>query len=460
MAEDHYDLVVIGAGPGGYVAAARGAQSGMRVACVDKEFLGGTCLNVGCIPSKALLESSELYHQLKSGLDHHGIHAGSVDLDLGAMMSRKEQIVQTMTKGIGGLFGQHGVDFVAGEASIQGAGTVQVVGETDSRTLSCERILLATGSAPIELPDLPFDGAHVLSSTEALSLGSVPQRMVVVGAGAIGLELGSVWNRLGTEVLVVEFMDHILPGTDRETSTLLQRLLKRQGLEFRLQSSARHAVVKDGKVVLTVAGENGETEEECDCVLVAVGRRPFSAGLGLEVAGIEIDEKGVVRVDENYQTNVDGIFAIGDLISGPMLAHKAEEEAVAAVERMVGSAGHVNYNAIPNVVYTHPELASVGLTEEAAIEAGITFKSGKYLFRANARAHCMDMIDGHVKIIGDANTDRLLGMHIVGPQASHLIAEGALAIEFASSVEDLARSVHAHPTLSEVIKEAAWTLQE
>ncbi len=460
MASDVYDLVVVGAGPGGYVAAARGAKLGMRVACVDKEFLGGTCLNVGCIPSKALLESSELYHQLKSGVDHHGIHAGAVDLDLGAMMGRKEAIVQTMTKGIGGLFGQHGVDFVSGAARISRAGQVEVATQEGTRMLSCARILLATGSIPIELPDLPFDGEHVLSSTEALSFASVPERLVVVGAGAIGLELGSVWNRLGAQVLVVEFMDHILPGTDREMSTLLQRLLKRQGLEFRLKSSARHAAVKNGKVHLTVAGEDGDAEEECDCVLVAVGRRPFSAGLGLEEVGVETDEKGFVKVNEEYQTSVEGVFAIGDLIPGPMLAHKAEEEAVAVVERMAGKAGHVNYNAIPSIVYTHPELASVGLTEEAAAATGVEFKSGKHLFRANARAHCMDMIEGHVKIISDASTDRLLGMHIVGPQASHLIAEGALAIEFASSAEDLARSVHAHPTLSEVIKEAAWATQE
>ena len=460
MASDVYDLVVVGAGPGGYVAAARGAKLGMRVACVDKEFLGGTCLNVGCIPSKALLESSELYHQLKSGVDHHGIHAGSVDLDLGTMMSRKADIVQTMTKGIGGLFGQTGVDFVSGSARISGVGQVEVETEQGTRTLSCARILLATGSIPIELPNLSFDGEHVLSSTEALSLASVPQRMVVVGAGAIGLELGSVWNRLGAQVLVVEFLDHILPGTDREMGTLLQRLLKRQGLEFRLKSSAHHAEVQDGKVRLTVAGEEGEVEEECDCVLVAVGRRPLSAGMGLEDMGVETDEKGFVQVNENYQTSVEGVFAIGDLIPGPMLAHKAEEEAVAAVERMVGKAGHVNYNAIPSIVYTHPELASVGLTEEAAAAAGVEFKSGKHLFRANARAHCMDMIDGHVKILSDASTDRLLGMHIVGPQASHLIAEGAVAIEFASSAEDLARSVHAHPTLSEVVKEAAWATQE
>jgi dihydrolipoamide dehydrogenase len=457
---DSFDLVIIGAGPGGYKAAARAAQLGMRVACVDKSELGGTCLNVGCIPSKALLESSELYHRTGAGLEKHGIQVGEVGLDLGAMMGRKDKVVDTMVKGIGGLFRMHKVEHVAGAARITAPGSVEVTGEEGVRSLQAERILIATGSAPVELKSLPFDGRYILSSTEALALSAVPERMVVIGAGAIGLEMGSVWSRLGTEVLVVEYMDHILPGMDREMTTQLQRLLKRQGLGFELGASAQSATVEGGRVQLKIAVGDEERVEACDCILVAVGRRPYIEGLGGEELGLELDERGHVKVDGDFHTSVKGIYAIGDAIPGPMLAHKAEEEGVAAVERMAGMAGQVNYHAIPNVVYTHPELAAVGLSEEVAGEQGRKIKVGKYQFRANARAHSMDAIDGLVKILSDARSDRLLGMHILGPQASHLIAEGAVAMEFAASAEDLARSVHAHPTLSEVIKEAAWAVEE
>jgi len=460
VSDSAFDLVVIGAGPGGYVAAARAGQLGMKVACVDKGAPGGTCLNVGCIPSKALLESSELYYELQKGLDHHGIGLGEVGLDLGAMMARKDEIVQTMQKGIASLFRSRKVERLEGMARIVVPGRVEVEGEEGKRTLEAGKILIATGSAPVELKGLPFDGERIISSTEALSLSGVPGRMVVIGAGAIGLELGSVWNRLGAEVLVVEFMDQILPGMDRETTTQLQRLLRRQGLSFQLGATAKSAEVEDGKVRLTVVAGDEESVEECDCVLVAVGRRPYTEGLGVEEAGVEVDEQGRIAVDGDFLTSVSGIYAVGDVIAGPMLAHKAEVEGVAAVEKMAGKAGHVNYQAIPAVVYTHPELASVGMTEEAAREQGGEVKGGKYLFRANARAHCMDEIDGLVKIVSDARTDRLLGMHILGAQASHLIAEGAVAMEFAASAEDVARSVHAHPSLSEVIKEAAWAAQE
>ena len=462
MADGAYDLVIIGAGPGGYVAALRAAELGMRVACVDKEALGGTCLNVGCIPSKALLESSERYHQIAEGLEDHGIVAGTLELDLGAMMARKSKIVQGMTQGIAGLFKKHKVEFVNGSGSVPEAGVVQVDGKNGSQRLLTERILLATGSTSAELPSVPFDGEYVISSTEALELKRVPDRLVVIGGGAIGLELGSVWNRLGSEVLVVEFMDTIIPGSDLEISGLLERILKKQGLTFKLGTSAQEVEVRNGEVRLTIASKDGSDRwvAPCDCVLVAVGRRPFSASSGITALGVEVDERGFVVVDEQYQTSVPGVFAIGDLIPGPMLAHKAEVEGVAAVELMAGRAGHVNYGAVPNVIYTDPEVASVGMTEELAIAAGHEVKVGKYQFRGNARAHCMDSTDGLVKIVADRETDRVLGMHILGPQASHLIAEGVLAMEFAGSAEDIARTIHAHPSLSEVIKEAAWTIQD
>ena len=456
MSDKKLDLVVIGAGPGGYVAAARAAELGMKVACVEKETLGGTCLNVGCIPSKALLESSELYARAKKGLDHHGVGLGEVSLDLGPMMIRKEKIVRAMSGGIAALFRGHEIEHVEGTGRIAGPGRVEV-GE---KILETERILIATGSAPVALKGLPFDGERIISSTETLSLTEVPGRLVVIGAGAIGLELGSVWNRLGSEVLVVEYMEQILPGMDGELCGQLQRLLKRQGMSIRPGASARGAEIAAGKVRLTVAAGEKESVEECDRVLVAVGRRPYTGDLGLEEIGVQCDERGRVEVDGNFQTSVEGIFAIGDAIPGPMLAHKAEEEGRAAVEKMAGKGGHVNYAAIPGVVYTHPELASVGLTEEAAREQFGEVRVGKHPFRANARAHCMDEIDGLVKIISHAETDRLLGAHILGAQASHLIAEAVVAVEFSASAEDLARTVHAHPSLSEVIKEAAWAASE
>ena len=456
---DAYDLIVIGAGPGGYRAAVRASQLGMRVACVEKGSLGGTCLNVGCIPSKALLESSELYHQTRDELKVHGIQVDAVDLDLKAMMGRKEKIVGTMVKGIGGLFKGHEVDHLVGTASLASAGVVQVAGDRQ-QTLQGKRILIATGSAPIELPALPFDGEYLISSTEALSLETVPERLIVIGAGAIGLEMGSVWNRLGSEVLVVEFMDHILPGMDREVTGQLQRLLQRQGMKFELGASAQSAAIVDGRVELTIAAGAGERVETCNRVLVAVGRRPYVDGLLGADMQLETDRRGFLVVDAAYQTSVPGVYAIGDAVPGPMLAHKAEEEAVAAVERMMGKAGQVNYDAIPGVVYVHPELAGVGMTEEQAAKQEREIAIGRHQFRANARAHSMNAIDGLVKIISDASTDRLLGVHILGPQASHLIAEGVLALEFAASAEDVARSVHAHPSLSEVVKEAAWSTME
>ena len=454
MRDTAFDLVVIGAGPGGYVAASKAAQLGLKVACIDKSYLGGTCLNIGCIPSKALLESSALFYRAKKGLGHHGIGQSEVGLDLRAMMARKEKIVQTMTKGIEGLFKGRGVTHFAGKGQVA-PGSVSVQGAGGEQMLTAKHILLATGSTPVELPNLPFDGEHVISSTEALTLKKVPERLVVIGGGAIGLELGSVWSRLGAQVLVVEAMEQILPGMDQEMAQQLERLLKRQGLKFLLGAKAQAVAIAEGRVTLTIVAGDQERVETCDQVLVAVGRKPCSAGLGLEEMGVAINERGQVLVDAQGRTNVEGIWAIGDLVPGAMLAHKAEAEGVAVAERMAGRAGQVNYEAIPSVVYTHPELASVGASEEEATAAGHEVAIGKYPFRGNARAHCMDDIDGLVKVVAEAHTDQLLGMHILGPQASHLIAEGVLALEFGASAEDVARTVHAHPALSEVVGEAA-----
>lgn len=460
MAEDAYDLLVIGAGPGGYVAAIRAAQLGMKVGCVEKEALGGACLNVGCIPSKALLESSELYYRARTTFGRHGIRCGEVGVDLPAMMKRKDGIVQKMTRGIQGLFRKNRVTHIRGAARILEAGAVEVSGGDDRQTLQAGRILIATGSAPIELSSLPFDGEYVLSSTEALALSEVPDRMVVIGAGAIGLELGSVWRRLGAEVLVVELLDHIVPGADREMGEALKKELEGQGLEFLLETCAESSEVRDGKVHLELKSGSEAREETCDRVLVAVGRRPNTEGLGADEAGIEMDEKGRVVVDERFETSLSGVYAIGDVIAGPMLAHKAEEEGVAAVELMAGMAGHVNYNAIPNVVYTDPELASVGLTEEAAKEQGLDCRVGRFPFMANGRAHSLEATGGLVKVIGEEKTDRLLGLHIVGARASEVIAEAVVAMEFSASTEDLARTVHAHPTLPEAVKEAALAVEK
>ncbi len=456
-----FDLVVVGSGPGGYVAAIRAAQLGMRVACVEKDrTLGGTCLNVGCIPSKALLDSSEHYQAVRHGLAVHGIKVGTVELDLPAMMARKERVVKVLTQGVAGLFRKNKIERFTGTGRLLAADTVQVSNGSEGHTLKGRRILIATGSAPLELPGLPFDGERIVCSTEALSLKQVPERLVVIGAGAVGLELGSVWNRLGASVLVVEFMDRIVPGMDQKMGEQLQRALEKQGMTFRLQTSAQRAAVQDGRVRVTLESQGKTSEEECDVVLVAVGRRPFADGLGAREIGVAFDARGRVTVDEHYATNVAGVFAIGDVIAGPMLAHKAEEEGIAAVERMAGQPGHVNYDAVPNVVYTWPELASVGMSEEQAQSQEIQFRVGTFPFSANGRARCMNETDGLVKILADSHTDRVLGVHILGPRASDLIAEAALVIEFGGSAEDIARSVHAHPTLPEAVKEAALAVHQ
>ena len=461
MPETNFDLIVIGAGPGGYVAAIRAAQLGMKTAIVDKEFLGGTCLNIGCIPSKALLDSTHRLSEARHQLADHGINTGEIKVDLAKMLSRKDAVVKKMVNGVTFLMKKNKIEYFPGAARITAAGSIEVKGADGTKTLTAKKLLIATGSAPVQIPLLPFDGKKIISSTEALTLPIAPKRMIVIGAGAIGLEMGSVWNRLGTEVVVLEFMDRILPGMDKEMTTQFQRTLEKQGFKFHLNTKADNAKVVGDKVQVTRVTGDQTAVEECDIVLVAVGRKPFTASLGLEQIGVEIDKRGFVRVNPHtYETTVPGIYAIGDVIGGLMLAHKAEEEGVACVELLAGKAGHVNYRACPNVVYTSPELAQVGLTEEDARKERGDVKVGKFQFLANGRAVAMGEGEGLVKIIGDAKTDRLLGVHILGPHASDLIAEAVVAMEFASSVEDLARSFHAHPTLPEAMKEAALAVDK
>jgi len=453
--ENRFDLVVIGAGPGGYVAAIRAAQLGFRTASIDRDpVLGGTCLNVGCIPSKALLDSSEHFETARKHLAVHGVKATTVELDLPTMMKRKDAVVRQLTRGVDALFRKNKVTRIQGVARIVSAGTIEVADGPGAGTITTKRILIATGSEPASLPGITWDGKRIVHSTHALALPEVPRRLAVVGAGVIGLELGSVWLRLGSEVSVFEFADRILPGVDRESGELLRRALQKQGMKFHFGAAARSARVENDEVRLTVSREGREEEEVADVLLVAVGRRPYTEGLGAREAGVAFDERGRVVVDEHYRTNVEGIWAIGDVIAGPMLAHKAEEEGMAAVERMAGKPGHVAYECIPNIVYTWPELASVGLDEEAARARG-EIAVGRFPFLANGRARAMEEKDGQVKIVADAKTDRILGAHIVGPRASDVIAELATAMELGASAEDIARSVHAHPTLSEAVKEAA-----
>ena len=459
MSDDTYDLVVIGGGPGGYVAAIRAAQLGMRTACVEaRETLGGTCLNVGCIPSKALLRSSELFAEARHGLSGHGIVTGAVELDLKAMMARKDKVVEDLTKGVEFLFRKNKVEFVRGFGRIAAPGRVAVEpADGAARTLTAGGIVIATGSEAAPLAGVDVDEKRIVSSTGALALGAVPKRMAVIGAGYIGLELGSVWRRLGAEVTVVEFLDRITPGMDGELSRNLQRILARQGLSFRLGCRVAAARKVRGGVALSIEpAAGGESETlEADVALVAVGRRPNTDGLGLEDVGVERDERGFVKVDAHFGTSVDGVHAIGDAAPGPMLAHKAEEDGVACVETMAGRAGHVDYGLVPGVVYTQPEAASVGRSEEALKEDGVDYVVGKFPFTANSRARTTGDTDGMVKILADGKTDRVLGVHILGAEAGTLIHEAATAMAYGASSEDIARTCHAHPTLAEAIKEAA-----
>jgi dihydrolipoamide dehydrogenase len=455
-----YDLAVIGSGPGGYVCAIRAAQLGLSVAVVEKDAtLGGTCLNIGCIPSKALLHTSELFEKAAHDFPAFGIEVGAPKLNLAAMMAHKDGVVESNTSGVAYLFKKNKIDWLRGTGAIAGPGKVRVTAaDGASSEVEGKAIVIATGSEWTPLPGVTVDEQRIVSSTGALSLPSVPKRLIVVGAGVIGLELGSVWRRLGSAVTVVEFLDRILPGMDGEVTKQAQRILARQGIAFRLSSKVA-AVDASGdvlKVAVEPAAGGGASETvEADIVLVAIGRRPYTAGLGLEGAGVALDERRRVVVDDHFGTNVPGVYAIGDVIRGPMLAHKAEDEGVAVAEIIAGQAGHVNYGVIPAVVYTHPEIASVGRTEEELKAAGIEYRAGKFPFSANARARAMLEKDGFVKVLADAATDRVLGVHIVGPYAGELIAEASVLMEFAGSAEDLGRICHAHPTLSEAVKEAA-----
>ncbi len=459
MGGSQYDTVIIGGGPGGYVAAIRAAQLGMKVACVEKRgALVGTCLNVGCIPSKALLDSSERYAEARHALGTHGIDVVDVQLDLAKMMARKEKVVRDLTKGVEFLFKKNKVDYVRGTGRITQPSTVAVeLTEGGDQSLSATNIIIATGSKPVVLPGMEIDEERILTSTGALALQDVPGHLIVIGAGVIGLELGSVWSRLGANVTVLEYLSYILPGIDLEIAKLTQRALTKQGLEFRLSSKVTGAARTDLGVAVTFepAGGGAASEIEADVVLVAISREPYTDGLGLQEVGVDMDEGGRIQVDGRFQTSVPGVYAIGACIPGPMLAHKAEEDGIACVEMLAGQSGHVDYNLVPLVVYTWPEVAGVGMTEEQLKEAGLEYKVGKFPFQANSRARCTGDTDGLVKILADARTDRVLGVHILGPIAGDLVMEAVVAMEFGASAEDIARTIHHHPGMGEAVREAA-----
>jgi dihydrolipoamide dehydrogenase len=466
MAEQ-YDVVIIGGGPGGYNCAIRAGQLGLKTACIEmRETLGGTCLNVGCIPSKALLHASELYEEATKNFASMGIDVGEVKLNLNQMMAQKADAVDGLTKGVEFLFKKNKVDHIKGKGRIAGAGKVIATAADGTETeLAAKHIVIATGSEVTPLPGIEIDGERIVSSDQAIGLKEVPEKLVVIGAGVIGLELGSVWRRLGSDVTVVEYLDRILPTMDGEISKTSTRILKKQGMNFELGRKVTGVeMTGKGVTVQTEAAAGGDDKSiDADIVLVCIGRRPYTEGLGLETVGLELNQRGFVE-NNHGQTPVDGVWVIGDVTTGAMLAHKAEDEGVMVAERIAGKAGHVNYDAIPNVVYTYPEIASVGLTEEQLKEQGRAFKAGKFPFQANSRGRTNHQTDGLVKILADANTDEILGGHIVGPSAGEMIAELALAMEFKAASEDIARTCHAHPTLSEAVRQAAmgvegWTMQ-
>ena len=459
---DKFQAVVIGGGPGGYVCAIRLAQLGLKTACIESRgSLGGTCLNVGCIPSKSLLNLSEEFHKVKN-LSNKGIEIGEVKLNLPKMMKSKDKAVTILTKGVEFLLKKNKVTYFKGTGSFKSKNEVLIKDDKNKEiVLQAEKIIIATGSLPVSLPGIEFDEKIIVSSTGALKLEQVPKKMVVVGGGYIGLEMGSVWSRLGSEVHVVEFLDHITPGMDREISNEFMKILKKQGMKFHMQHKVESIKKnKSGAVVLTSDKDGNKKDFECDIVLISVGRKPNTNGLNLEKIGIELDEKKRVKTKENFQTNLDNVYAIGDVIVGPMLAHKAEDEGIAVAENIAGQSGHVNYDTIPGVVYTTPEVASIGKTEEQLKEKNIKYKIGKFSFMANSRAKAIDDAEGFVKILADAKTDKVLGAHLIGPHAGELIAEIGIAMEFGASSEDIARTCHAHPTFSEAVKEAALSVDK
>jgi len=459
---EKFDIVIIGSGPGGYIAAIRAGQLGLKTALVEKDKeLGGTCLNVGCIPSKALLTSSDHFVFVKKEAAKHGIVIDGARVDLAKMQERKDRVVKTFNSGVRTLMKTNKVTTFAGLASITAPGKVSIKSSSDeTQEIETKNIIIATGSAPVELPFAKFDGKTIVSSTEALEFTEPPKKLVVIGAGAVGLELGSVWNRLGSEVTMLEFLPRIALGFDLELSNLLQRLLTAQGMTFHLEAKVSAVKVDNGHATVTATKGGEELKFDADKVLVSVGRRPFSDGLGAEKVGVEFDEKRRIKVDKHFRTNMDGIYAIGDVIAGPMLAHKAEDEGIACIEIIARKAGHVNYEAIAGIIYTNPELAGVGLTEDQAKEQRIDVRIGKFPFRANSRALCSDDVEGIVKFVADAKTDRILGAHILHQHASELIAEAVSVIEFGGSSEDIGRTCHSHPTLSEAVREAALNVEK
>lgn len=454
-----FDLVVIGGGPGGYVAAIKASQLGMKVACIEKRgALGGTCLNVGCIPSKALLNSSHLFEEANENFAKHGIKVKDISIDVKAMQKTKDEIVSGLTKGIEGLFTKNKITYFKGTGKIISKGEVSVTADKGkAETVKAKNILIATGSEVMALPGVEIDGKRIVSSDEAIHLGEVPKKLAVIGGGVIGLELGSVWRRLGAEVTVIEFLDKILPPMDNEVSASFKKILEKQGITFKLGSKVTAAKASAKDVELTVEPAKGGAAEKikADVVLVSIGRRPYTNGLGLEEVGVKLDNRGRIMTNGHFQTNIEGIYAIGDVIEGPMLAHKAEEDGVAVAEIMAGQAGHVDYDLVPSVVYTHPEVAMIGKTEEQLKEAGIEYNKGKFPFMANSRARAVLDTEGFVKILADKKTDEVLGIHIIGPQAGTIIGEAAVAMAYRASSEDIARVCHSHPDLNEAVKEAA-----
>ena len=459
---DKFQAVVIGGGPGGYVCAIRLAQLGLKTACIESRgSLGGTCLNVGCIPSKSLLNLSEEFHKVKN-LSNKGIEVGEVKLNLDKMMKSKEKAVTVLTKGVEFLLKKNKVTYYKGVGSFKSKNEISIKGENNNETLIfSEKVIIATGSVPVALPGISFDEKIIVSSTGVLKLDKVPKKLMVVGGGYIGLEMGSVWSRLGSEVHVVEFLDHITPGMDKEISDEFMKILKKQGIKFHMQHKVEKITKKNSSaIVLTLDKDGNRKNFDCDVVLVSVGRKPNTEGLNLEKIGLNLDDKNRIQTDKNFKTNLENIYAIGDVITGPMLAHKAEDEGIAVAENIAGQSGHVNYDTIPGVIYTTPEVASIGKTEEQLKESNIKYKIGKFSFMANSRAKAIDDTEGFVKILADEKTDKVLGAHLIGPHAGELIAEIGVAMEFGASSEDIARTCHAHPTLTEAVKEAALAVDK
>ena len=459
---DKFQAVVIGGGPGGYVCAIRLAQLGLKTACIESRgSLGGTCLNVGCIPSKSLLNLSEEFHNAQS-LSNKGIEIGEVKLNLSKMMKNKDKAVTILTKGVEFLLKKNKVTYFKGTGSFKSKNDIVIKDNNSKETIiQTENTIIATGSVPVSLPGIEIDEKVIVSSTGALKLEKVPKKMVVVGGGYIGLEMGSVWSRLGSEVHVVEFLDHITPGMDKEISSEFMKILKKQGINFHMQHKVEEIKKNNNNAIVSTLNENGTKKDfECDVVLISVGRKPNTEGLNLQKIGVELDEKKRVKTDKNFKTNQNNIYAIGDVISGPMLAHKAEDEGIAVAENIAGQSGHVNYDTIPGVIYTSPEVASIGKTEEQLKELKINYKIGKFSFMANSRAKAIDNTEGFVKILADEKTDKVLGAHLIGPHAGELIAEIGIAMEFGASSEDIARTCHAHPTFSEAVKEAALSVDK